>query len=297
MVIRRSRTPKPFESIVWLLFYGSLALAFTGLLLIFGTGTLAGEFLAGWLTEYSLSVDNLFVFVLIFARFRVPKMIQQHLLMIGIILALVFRGVFIALGAVLIANLSWMFYLFGIFLLQTAYKQSFARSKPEKEKDSAIVLWLRRKLSVSDEFDGRKMRTELNGKRMYTPMILVISTLALTDLLFALDSIPAIFGITQNAFIVFSANVFALMGLRQLYFLLGHLVEKLEYLVYGIAVILGFIGIKLILHALHHNEVFFIYGGQNISWAPEIGVVPSLMVIVGAMTVSVCASVWKMRRN
>jgi tellurite resistance protein TerC len=193
----------------------------------------------------------------------------------------------------LISNFSWVFYIFGLFLVYTAANQAFSRH--EEERENKLIQFMRRRIPITDQFDGAKLKTSINGRRMFTPVIIVLIALGTTDLVFALDSIPAIFGITTEPFLVFTANVFALMGLRQLYFLLGDLVEKLVYLKYGIAFILAFIGVKLFLHALHENELPFINGGQHVEWAPEIGTLASLGVIVAAMAVAVIASVIKLR--
>ena len=290
IVYKRPHIPSPRESALWVAFYVGLALIFALLMLLIGDAEHAGQFLAGWLTEYSLSIDNLFVFVIIMGRFAVPRKYQQEVLMVGIILALVFRGVFILLGAGLIASFSAIFYLFGAFLLWTAFNQAFGKHDDEGTKDGLLIRFARRRLKVSDQYEGNKLRTTVDGRRMFTPLIIVFLALGTTDLLFALDSIPAIFGITQSAFIVFTANVFALMGLRQLYFLLGHLLEKLVYLKYGIAFILAFIGVKLVFHAMHENTLPFVNGGQPIEWAPDISTWTSLAVIVGSMAVATVAS-------
>ena len=295
IVFKRPHIPSPLESTLWVSFYVGLALVFALLMLLVGGAEHAGQFLAGWLTEYSLSIDNLFVFVLIMARFAVPRTYQQEVLMVGILLALVLRGIFIVLGASLIASFSWIFYLFGAFLLYTAVSQAFGKHQEEDAPESWFVRFMRKRLRVSDRYEGFRLRTTVHGRRMFTPLIIVFLALGTTDLLFALDSIPAIFGITQSPFIVFAANVFALMGLRQLYFLLGHLLEKLEYLKYGIAFILAFIGVKLVFHAMHENTVPWINGGQSIAWAPEISTWTSLLVIVGAMVVATIASLVKLR--
>ena len=287
----RPHVPKTGESALWIVFYVVLALAFAGAMLLSAGPEHAGQFVAGWLTEYSLSIDNLFVFLLIMGRFAVPRKYQQELLMVGIILALVFRGIFILLGAALIANFSWIFYIFGLFLLYTAFNQAFTGHEDETETENRLIRMLRSRIAIADTFDGARLRTEVDGRRVWTPVIVVLIALGTTDVVFALDSIPAIFGITQEPFIVFTANVFALMGLRQLYFLLGDLIDKLVYLKYGIAAILAFIGVKLFLHALHGNELPFINGGEGVSWAPEIGTFTSLGVIVGAMAVAVEKSV------
>lgn len=292
---RRPHVPSTRESALWISFYVVLALIFAGLMLLLGDAEHAGQFVAGWLTEYSLSIDNLFVFLIIMARFSVPRKYQQEILMVGIILALVFRGIFILLGAALISNFSWIFYIFGLFLLYTAANQAFTNHDDEAENENRLIRMLRRRIPITDGYDGAKLRTTVDGRRVFTPVLIVFIALGTTDLVFALDSIPAIFGITTEPFLVFTANVFALMGLRQLYFLLGDLVEKLVYLKYGIAFILAFIGVKLFFHALHENELPFINGGQHVEWAPEIGTFASLGVIVGSMAIAVIASIVKLR--
>jgi tellurite resistance protein TerC len=295
IVFKHPHIPSARESTLWVSFYIALALLFALLMFVFGGAEHAGQFLAGWLTEYSLSIDNLFVFVVIMARFAVPRKYQQEVLMIGIVIALVFRGVFIVLGAQLIASFGWIFYLFGAFLLYTAVHQALSKQDAEGEEDNSIIRLLRHRLRISTEYEGFKLRTMVEGRRMLTPLVIVLIALGTTDLLFALDSIPAIFGITTSPFIVFTANIFALMGLRQLYFLLGHLLERLAYLKYGIALILGFIGVKLVFHAMHTNEVPFLNGGHPIEWAPEIDTWTSLAVIVATMVIATIASLVKMR--
>ncbi|MFJ3385587.1 MULTISPECIES: TerC family protein [unclassified Curtobacterium] len=296
IVARRPHVPTLRESAIWVGVYVGLALVFALAMFVFAGGEPAGQFVAGWLTEYSLSIDNLFVFVIIMARFAVPKAIQQEVLMLGIIIALVLRGVFILVGAQLIEDFSWIFYIFGAWLVWTAIQQ-LRDDHEDDQKDSLIVRVLRRRVRLTDTFDGMKLRTTHDGVRHFTPLLIVLIAIGTTDLLFALDSIPAIFGITQSAFIVFTANVFALMGLRQLYFLLGGLLERLVYLKYGIAFILAFIGVKLVLHALHANELPFLNGGDHIAWAPEIPTWVSLVVIVVAMAASTLASVVRLRRD
>jgi tellurite resistance protein TerC len=251
------------------------------------------EFFAGWLTEYSLSVDNLFIFLIIMASFNVPKKYQQQALLVGIILALIFRGIFIALGAVAINQFSWVFYIFGAFLLYTAV--NLARNTDhDDDADNFVIRFARSHLSLTDKWDGLKLYIRENGKRLMTPMFLVIVALGTTDLLFALDSIPAIYGLTQEPYLVFTANVFALMGLRQLYFLLGDLLKRLVYLSQGLAFILAFIGVKLVLHALHENELPFINGGQHVP-VPEIPTLLSLGVIVVTLVITTAASLYKTR--
>jgi tellurite resistance protein TerC len=295
LAYRRPHVPSTRESALWVAFYVGLALVFALLMLLLGSVEHAGQFVAGWVTEYSLSIDNLFVFVIIMTRFSVPRKYQQEVLMVGIVIALVLRGIFILLGAQLIESFSWIFYIFGAFLLFTAVQQAMQDREDLEETESAVIRFLRKHIAISSQFEGVKLRTTIDGKRMFTPILIVFIALGTTDLVFALDSIPAIFGITQDPFIVFTANVFALMGLRQLYFLLGDLIDKLEYLHYGIAFILAFIGVKLVLHALHVNELPFINGGQHVEWAPEIDTWTSLAVIIGAMTVATVASLIKIR--
>ena len=292
LIIKRPHIPSAKESTLWVVFYVVLALIFAALMWFFAGGEYAGQFVAGWLTEYSLSIDNLFVFVLIMSQFSVPRQLQQRVLMVGIIIALILRGIFILLGAAIIEQFIWVFFIFGAFLIWTAWKQAFpgADHADEIKKESFVVRLLRRTIDISDDYDGSNLRTVVNGKRIWTPMIIVFAAIGMTDLLFALDSIPAIFGITQNAFIVFTANIFALMGLRQLYFLLGGLLDRLRYLHYGIAFILAFIGVKLIFHAMHENELPFINGGQHIEWVPDISTWMSLGVIVASMVVATVAS-------
>ncbi len=293
IVYKRPHVPSMREATLWVAFYVGLALVFALLMLVLADAEHAGQFLAGWLTEYSLSIDNLFVFVIIMARFQVPRKYQQEVLMVGIIIALVLRGIFILLGAQLIENFSWIFYIFGAFLLYTAVHQAVAKDPEEDEAENGLIRLLRKRMRISSDFNGSKLRTVVDGRKIFTPMLIVLLAIGTTDLVFALDSIPAIFGITTSPFIVFTANVFALMGLRQLYFLLGGLLERLEYLKYGIAFILFFIGVKLVMHALHTNEVAFINDGNGVAWAPEIDTWTSLGVIIVSMAVATVASVIK----
>jgi tellurite resistance protein TerC len=284
LVIKRPHIPSTKESALWVAFYVTLALLFAVALWVIGDTDHALEFVSGWLTEYSLSIDNLFVFVLIMGQFAVPRKFQQEVLMVGIIIALVLRAAFIMIGAVLIEQLSWIFYIFGAFLVYTALKQVFEKEEhgDDAKAESFIVRTLRRFIPIHDQYDGSKIRTVVNGKKMLTPKLIVF---------FAIDSIPAIFGITQVPFLVFAANLFALMGLRQLYFLLGDLLEKLRYLKFGVAFILAFIGVKLVFHAMHVNELPFVNGGHPIEWAPEISNWTSLGVIIASIVVSTVASV------
>lgn len=301
LVIKRPHVPSNKEALLWVSFYVSLAIAFGISLLFMGNpnGELdyehSAQFFAGWLTEYSLSLDNLFVFVIIMSRFKVPRKLQQEVLMVGIIIALILRAIFIILGAQVLEAFSWVFYIFGAFLVYTAIKQVVPEKEEEEPKENILVRTLRKRVNVTNEFHENKLSTVIDGKRHLTPMLMVFIAIGMTDLLFALDSIPAIFGITTNPFLVFSTNLFALMGLRQLYFLLEGMLQKLEYLHYGIAAILIFIGFKLVFHAMHVNELPFINGGQPIEWAPEISTTTSLIVIISSIAIAIFASLIKSR--
>ena len=281
---RRPHEPSIRESSLWVGFYVALALLFGVGLWLTTDISLAGQFYTGWLTEYSLSVDNLFVFVIIMGRFAVPRQYQQKVLLIGIVLALLMRGGFIAAGAALISQFSWVFYIFGAFLVYTAIN-FFRQGEPEEEdfKENLLIRWSRRALPISKNFDGGKLTIHENGRRVFTPLLVVMIAIGTTDLIFALDSIPAIFGITKEPYLVFTANVFALMGLRQLYFLLGGLLDRLVYLNIGLAVVLGFIGVKLVLEALADNNLPFINGGEHVGWAPHVPIWLSLVVILGTL--------------
>lgn len=291
-VARRPHEPSMKEAGLWIGFYVALALVFAGLLFALGDAQHGTEFLAGWVTEYSLSVDNLFVFLIIMAKFQVPRRYQQEVLMVGIIIALIARAVFIAVGAVAIEHLTWVFYIFGAFLLWTAWQQ-LQDDGEDEESEPGVVARLTRRLNVAPDYDGNRLRTTVDGRRMFTPMVVVFITIGLTDVMFAVDSIPAIFGLTQNWFIVLTANIFALMGLRQLYFLLGGLMDRLVFLKHGLAFILAFIGVKLVFHALHENELPFINGGHPVTAVPEISTFVSLGVILGTLVLATVASlIW-----
>src|SRR4051812_41632205 len=295
IVARRPHEPSVKEATLWVSFYVGLALIFGLLLLAFTNGTFATEFYAGWLTEYSLSVDNLFVFVIIMARFQVPRKLQQEALMVGIIIALILRGIFILLGAAIIESFVWVFYLFGAFLVYTAINLVRSRGEDEDYEENAFIRRMRKVLPITQEFHGSKIRVAEGGKKLWTPMIVVFLALGTTDLLFALDSIPAIFGLTREPFIVFTANVFALMGLRQLYFLLGGLLKRLVYLSTGLAVILAFIGVKLILEAVHENQLPFAGHRPALDSVPTIPTWLSLTVILGVLVLATVASLLKTR--
>ncbi|WP_144719391.1 TerC family protein [Agrococcus jejuensis] len=287
--VRKPHEPSIGEAARWSAFYIGLALLFgVGIGLVSGWG-FGGEYFAGYLTEKALSVDNIFVFLLVMSAFAVPREYQQKVLLIGIVIALILRGGFIAIGAALIENLSWIFYVFGALLLFLAWRQAFG-SHDSNPADSRAMRLVRRILPVTDEYDRDRLTTTIDGKRFVTPMFLTIIAIGVVDLIFAVDSIPAIYGLTEEAYIVFTANAFALMGLRQLYFLIGGLLQRLVFLSQGLAVILAFIGVKLLFHALHVNELPFINGGEPLLWVPEIPIWFSLTFIGATILVATVAS-------
>ncbi|RSX52553.1 tellurium resistance protein TerC [Bifidobacterium callimiconis] len=292
---RRPHVPSTAECVRHIAFFVVMALIFGGLIWAVAGSKPALEFYSGWLTEYSLSIDNLFVFVIIMANFAVPKQLQKFVLSVGITIALVLRGIFILLGAAIITRFTWVFFLFGAFLLVTAFKLAFGKDDDEEYHENALIATLRKVIRISDEYDGEKLRTTRNGVKYWTPMLIVFLAIGTTDVMFAFDSIPAIFGLTKDPFIVFTSNVFALLGLQQLYFLLGALLDKLVYLPIGLSVVLGFIGVKLIMEALHANTLPFINGGQPIHAVPEVPTWLSLAVIVLSIGIASAASVIKMK--
>lgn len=299
--VKTPHEPTLKESALWSLFYIGVA-CFFGLFLWFTWGEPGNphqhgiEFFAGYVTEKALSVDNLFIFSLILASFKVPRKYQQKVLLIGIALALVFRGLFIGLGAAVIAAWSDVFYLFGIFLLWTGGKLVVDEIRGKEDEDPnqmPIIRMLRKVIPVSESITSDKLvqrnTTGSKHKWIVTPLLVALLAIGMIDILFALDSIPAIYGITQEPYIVFTANALALMGLRQLFFLLDGLLDKLVYLPYGLSVILGFIGVKLVLHALHENKLPFINGGEGVN-VPEVPVELSLLVIVGVLVATAVLS-------
>jgi tellurite resistance protein TerC len=295
VIARRPREPGMRECAVALLAYIGLAMVFGSWVWFFHGHRFALEFLAGWITEYSLSVDNLFIFIIIMTAFNVPKVYQQQALFVGIVIALLFRGTFIALGALAIQQFSWVFYIFGAFLVYIAVR--LARdSQRDAGVENAVVRFARRHLNTTDRWDGLKLYVKCGSSRLLTPTLLVILALGGADLMFALDSIPAIYGLTREAYLVFAANVFALMGMRQLYFLLGGLLKRLVYLSQGLAVILLFIGVKLILHALDENDVPFINGGERVN-VPAVPTSLSLAVILVTLVVTAAASLYATRAS
>ncbi|MBB6600272.1 TerC family protein [Luteimonas sp. MC1825] len=288
--VRKAHAPSLREAAVWSALYVGIALLFGAGVWYWGGATMGAEYFSGYVTEKALSVDNIFVFLVIMASFKVPREDQQKVLLFGITFALIARTVFILLGAALIERFSWVFYLFGLALLLTAGNLLKPQHHGEEdEKPNIVVRLVRKVFHSSPHYDGDKLFTTWQGKRALTPMLLVMLAIGGTDILFAFDSIPAIFGLTQNIYIVFTATAFSLLGLRQLYFLVGGLLERLVYLSLGLAAVLGFIGVKLVLHALHENNLPFINDGDPVP-VIEISTGLSLVVIVGLLVVTVLAS-------
>ena len=288
--VRKAHTPTLKEASIWSAIYVGIALLFGLGVLLFGGPTMGTEYFAGYVTEKALSVDNLFVFLIIMSSFKVPRADQQKVLLFGIVFSLIARTAFIFLGAALINSFAWVFYIFGLILLITAGNLL----KPDDHEDDSegfVVRLAKKFLPASEHYDGDKLFTVVDGKKVLTPMLLVMVAIGGTDILFALDSIPAIFGLTQNVFIVFTATAFSLMGLRQLYFLIDGLLDRLIFLSYGLAVILGFIGVKLILHALHENTLPFINDGEHVN-VVEVSTGLSLSVILGVLIITILASVF-----
>jgi len=296
--VRTPHEPSFREASLWSGIYVTLALLFgVGMMLAWGTSH-GAEFLAGYVTEWSLSVDNLFVFLIIMTKFAVPRIYQQKVLMVGVIIALVLRGMFILAGAAAIARFEWVFYLFGAFLIYTAI--ALAREDHDSETEfheNRLLRLVRRAIPSTSAYHGDRLTVRSGSRRLMTPMLVVMIAIGSTDVLFALDSIPAIFGLTKEPYIVFTTNAFALLGLRQLYFLLHGLLRRLVFLSEGLAVILAFIGIKLVLETLHGNDLPFVNGGKPVAWAPEIPIWLSLLVIVVSLTVATAASLAKTRRD
>ncbi|MEX5300413.1 TerC family protein, partial [Kocuria sp. CPCC 205292] len=291
--VRKAHEPQLKEAAIWSAIYVGLALLFGLFVLYRWGGQYAGEYYAGYITEKALSVDNLFVFLIIMASFKVPRADQQKVLLFGITFALIARTALIFVGAGLINQFAWIFYAFGLILLLTAGSliKGELSGAAHDEADNFIVRLAKRFIPTTDHYDGDKLFTIHHGKRAMTPMLLVMVAIGGTDILFALDSIPAIFGLTQETYLVFTAVAFSLMGLRQLYFLIDGLLDRLIYLSWGLAIILGFIGIKLIIHALHENTLGFINNGEHVE-VVEIGIGLSLSVIIGVLAVTVLASLF-----
>lgn len=300
VVIRKPHEPTFRESVFWSVFYIGLAIIFGATVHFWSDSFNTGEYFAGYVTEKSLSVDNLFVFLVIMTRFAVPPKYRPKVLLIGIAIALVLRALFIWAGAAAIQHFSWTFYIFGAFLIYTAVglvREDAEEAGHPEYKESALVRGIRKIVPVTKGYRGGAFAVLERGKRMVTPMLIVVIALGTTDVLFALDSIPAIFGLTKDPYIVFTANAFALLGLRQLFFLVDGLLQRLVYLHYGLAVILAFIGAKLVLEALHANSISFINGGQPFAWAPVISTQMSLAVILGTLVVATVASLLATRKR
>src|SRR3954471_1727951 len=294
--VRTPHAPTLREAALWSAGYVGIAVVFGLLVLWFAGAEYGGEYFAGYVTEKSLSVDNLFVFVLIMSSFAVPRQLQQKVLLYGITFALVLRTVFIFVGAAAIEQFSWVFYLFGAFLVWTAIAQARGGHQGDQEfSENAVLRLARTVLPTTEEYHGDKLTTRLGGQRLITPLAIALLAIGSADILFAVDSIPAIFGLTQETFLVFAANAFSLLGLRQLYFLIDGLLDRLVYLHYGLAVILGFIGFKLLVHALHTNEVPFVNAGDHVTLIPEIPTWLSLAVIVVTLLGTTAASLLKNR--
>jgi tellurite resistance protein TerC len=284
IVDRRPHAFGPKQAARWVVFYVALACAFAGFLYAYFGATFAAQFVAGYLTEYALSVDNLFVFLVIMTSFAVPAVYQHRVLLVGIVIALVLRAILIVLGAELLSRFTWAFFLFGALLLFTAWKLWFGQDSDPDPQGNALIRLVSRTMPTVPAYHGTRLTVRIDGKRALTPMALVILAIGTTDLIFALDSIPAVLGITQQAYLVFAANAFALMGLRQLYFLLSGLIARLRYLSHGLAVVLAFIGMKMVLEAVHGV------------WAIPIPTIPiwfSLLFIVTALTGAALASLWQ----
>jgi tellurite resistance protein TerC len=295
--VRTPHAPTLRESAIWSAVYVGIAIVFGLLVLWFSGAEYAGEYFAGYVTEKSLSIDNLFVFVLIMSTFAVPRELQQKVLLFGITFALALRTVFILVGAAAIENFSWVFYLFGAILIYTAWVQarSGGHGGDEDFQENAVLRVVRRILPTTEDYHSDRMTVRVDGKRFITPLAVALIAIGSADVIFAVDSIPAIFGLTQETYLVFAANAFSLLGLRQLFFLIDGLLDRLVYLAYGLAVILGFIGAKLVIHALHTNELPFINGGEHVTAIPEISTAVSLGVIVGTLVVTTVASLARRR--
>jgi tellurite resistance protein TerC len=275
------------EATLWSVFYVGVAIAFGVWVWTWAGAEFGQQYFAGWLVEKSLSVDNLFIFLIIFTRFAVPSELQQRALLIGVSLALVMRAIFIAVGAAALEYFAFTFVIFGGFLIWTAWGIFKHRNEDADLEENAVIRAARRRFAITDEYHGNKLTVVQQGKRFATPMLLVLIAIGTTDLLFALDSIPATFGVTQVPYLVFAANAFALLGLRALFFVLRNLLDKLVYLAIGLSFILAFIGVKLILTYLHEvNDAF-----------PKVPISVSLGVILVTLTITTIASIIKVRRD
>src|SRR3954464_15113398 len=283
--VRRAHVPTLREAAVWSAAYVSIPLAFGVGMLAIGGAAMGTEYFAGYVTEKALSVDNLFVFLLIMTSFAVPRADQQKVLLVGIVFSLIARTGFIFLGAALINSFAWVFYIFGLILLVTAGNMLRPSGSDSYSGENVIVRLARRVFPASSHYDGDRLFTVENGRRVMTPMLLVMIAIGGTDVLFALDSIPAIFGLTQNVYLVFTATAFSLLGLRQLYFLIDGLLDRLVFLSSRLAAVLALIGVKLVLHAMHENNVPFLNHGRSIH-VFQISTGVPLAIIVGVLLVT-----------
>jgi len=291
--VRTPHEPTLKEATWWSVAYIAIALIFGAIVWAVWGPQYGQEFLGGYITEKALSIDNLFVFVIILSSFRVPRKDQQEVLLAGIVIALILRLIFILAGAALIENFSWVFYIFGAWLLWTAVNQvreGVGEEEEDEYRPPSIVRWVSKIVPVTDGFIGSRMLYRHGGRTYLTPMFLCVIAVGTADVMFAVDSIPAIYSLTNEAYLVFAANAFSLLGLRQLYFLIDGLLDRIIFLHYGLAAILGFIGFKLINHALHTNELPFINGGQPIVAVPEPNIAFSLGFIVVTILITVAAS-------
>ena len=291
--VRTPHEPTLKEATWWSVAYIAIALLFGGIVWAVWGPQYGQEYLGGYITEKALSIDNLFVFVIILSSFRVPRKDQQEVLLAGIVIALILRLIFILAGAALIENFSWVFYIFGAWLLWTAINQvreGVGEEEEDEYRPPSIVRWVSKIVPVTDGFVGSRMLYRHGGRTYVTPMLLCVIAVGTADVMFAVDSIPAIYSLTNEAYLVFAANAFSLLGLRQLYFLIDGLLDRIIFLHYGLAAILGFIGFKLINHALHTNELPFINGGQHIVAVPEPSIAFSLGFIVVTILITVAAS-------
>jgi tellurite resistance protein TerC len=284
---RRPHAVEFREAVGWSVFYVAVAVGFGVMFGVLAGWRYGAEYFAGYIVEKSLSVDNLFVFLVIMTTFAVPREHQQRVLTFGILVALLLRAVFIALGAALLAAFSFMFLVFGLLLIVTAFQLFRHRDQDPSVEDNAIVAFARRRLPFTDSYEGGRLVVREHGRRVFTPLFLVLLSIGTVDVLFALDSIPAIFGVTEEAYIVFAANAFALLGLRALFFLVSGLLDRLVYLSTGLSLILLFIGVKLVLHYLHKRD----------DSIPEVSIGLSLAVIVAILAVATIASILKARRD
>jgi tellurite resistance protein TerC len=298
--VRRKTEPSFKESAILSAIFVLIAVAFAPVVSILWGSEFGEEYIAGFVTEKSLSVDNLFVFLIIFTKLKVPKKAQSQALIVGIFIALILRFIFIAVGAAAIAAFSWVFYIFGAFLIYTAIslvREHFGSHSDDGAPGGKLIEFIKKRVNVVDDYHGASVSIKKDGKRFYTPLLFAMIAIGSADILFALDSIPAVFGLTSEPYIVFTANAFALLGLRQLYFLLSGLLLRLKYLGLGLSVILGWIGIKLAIHALHKNELPFINGGHHVDWLPEISTELSLGVILGTITIATVTSLVSTRKS